>query len=582
MTRAVLVAVLAALAVADGAAQTARGDASTRQLKVGEQMTYTVTVEGGRGRGLDAPLASGALRLVSRQPVLDNTVSFNGVTERRVAWAYEGVRAGAGRIAATRVGVGGRVVSLPAVTVTVARGAPAAAPGAASADDELFARAEPGRRTAYVGQQVGVDYVLYFDAGIQPRQTTPAGTWDAAGFWREEMDVPATYPRSVTRGGLAYEAVTIRRIALFPTRPGELTLAPMAFSVDLLRTASAFGNDPFGPFFSPFSSRFDEVEVTAPAATVTVRPLPAGAPPSFAGAVGAFTLTASADRRQLAVGEPVEIRLTIAGTGNVATVDAPEIEAPAGFDAYDPEVDRETFRGATPLRSVKTFLYTLVPQGGGRFEIPAVAWSYFDPARKRYETLRTDPVTLVVDGPALAAAPAAVGPDAPAGLIAAADWRRPLGSGPWLWALLIGGLALPALAAGLVAAARAGRRRLDADTPARRQRRTDAAVRQRLAEARQRDGAAAYAEVERAVHVALDERYGIASGALARDALDRALADRGAPDALRARLASLLAACEQGQYAPGLPGALRAADAAAEAEALVEDLSARPRRSVLA
>ena len=176
---------------------------------------------------------------------------------------------GTSQIGRLYVRVGGRSVSIDPVTVTVQRGPPATAdpaPNAAGGRSDLFARAEPSRETAYVGQQVLVDYTLYFDPSVQPRQTTPVGTWDAAGFWREEMDVPATYPHAVTLGGEPYEAVTIRRLALFPTRAGTLELAPMAFSVDLLRS---FGTDPFGPFFSPFSSRYDEEEVTAPATTVT-------------------------------------------------------------------------------------------------------------------------------------------------------------------------------------------------------------------------------------------------------------------------------------------------------------------------
>lgn len=569
-------AVLAALVLAAGAtrAQSADAVASTRQLSVGEQMTYTLTIRGGLGSGIQAPLATGGLRLLSRQPTLDITTSFNGETERRLAWSYEGVRPGAGRIGRITVRVGGQSIPIDPVLVTVQPGASVAAPGAQappSGSSELFARAEVGRQTAYVGQQVVVDYVLYFEPSVQPRQTAPVGTWDAAGFWREEMDVPATYPRSVTLGGQPYEAVTIRRIALFPTRSGELTLAPMQFSVDLLRTMRSFGNDPFGPFFSPFSSRYEEEEVTAPAATITVRDLPDGAPADFSGAVGQFELSSQINQRRVNAGEAVELLLSLSGTGNVATVEAPEIQAPPGFDAYDPKEDRQLARGAEPLRGVKTFTYTLVPQGGGTFEVPPVTWSYFDPTDGQYKTLRSDPVEIVVDGPALdAAAPVAVGPDAPAALLTEADWQRPPGSVGWLWALLGGGLALPALAAGLFLAARVGRQRLDADTPERRRRRAGADVRRRLDAARGLTGSAAYAEVERATHAFLADRFGIPAATLPRADLDRALADM--PDDLRTRTLVLLDVCQRGQYAPGLPGGLSPDATVAEAEATLDAL----------
>ena len=582
-----LLALAALAAAAPVAAQSVDAVASTQQLRVGEQMTYTVTIQGGLGSGVQAPSASGALRLLSRQPTLDVTTSINGETERRLAWSYEGVRPGAGQIGGVEVRVGGRRIALDPVTVTVVRGAPAAAPptAAPAVSSGLFVRAELSRQTAYVGQQVVVDYVLYFEPDVQPRQTAPVGTWDAAGFWREEMDVPATYPRAVTLGGEPYEAVTIRRVALFPTRAGELTLAPMTFSVDLLRTMRSFGNDPFGPFFSPFSSRYDEEEVTAPAVSIAVRDLPAGAPPSFSGAVGQFTLTSQVDRRRVDAGDAVEVQVAIAGDGNVATIEAPTLEVPAGVDVYDPAEDREIGRGAEPLRGVKTFIYTLVPQGGGTVEVPPVTWSYFDPTDGQYKTLRSDPVEILVDGPALAAgATTASGPDAPAALLTTADWRRPPGSVGWLWAVLGGGLALPIAAAGLLAAARAGRQRLEADTPARRRRRAGPEVQRRLADARERTGSGVYAEVERATHAFLADRFGIPSATRSRADLDRALDRAGVPLDLRTRTLDVLDACGRGQYAPGLPGGLSPEAVVTEAEATLDALDrvgGTPRRAGL-
>ena len=582
--RLALVALAAVMLVGTAHAQSADAVASTRQLRVGEQMTYTLTLRGGRGRNPQAPAASGSLRLLSRQPTLDITTSFNGETERRLAWTYEGVRPGTGTIRPLTVSVGGRVVSIDAVTVTVLRGAPTAVPGVPtpSAREELFARPELGRRTAYVGQQVVVDYVLYFEPNLQPRQTAPVGTWDAAGFWREEMDVPATYPRSVSLGGRPYEAVTIRRIALFPTRSGQLELAPMDFSVDLLRTLRSFGNDPFGPFFSPFSSRYDEEEVTAPAATIEVRDLPAGAPADFSGAVGQFDLTSQVDRRTLDAGGAVELQVAISGTGNVATVEAPALQTPPGFDVYDPKEDRDISRGAEPLRGIKTFTYTLVPQGGGTFEIPPVTWSYFDPTDDQYKTLRSAAVELTVSGPALATGtPVATGPNAPAGLLTAPDWRRAPGSVGWLWVVLGGGLALPIVVGGLLWAARAGRQRLEADTPDRRRRRAGADVQRRLGEARHLRGAAAFAEIERATHAFLADRFGIRAAARSRADLDRALAEADISDALRTQTLDLLDACQRGQYAPGL-GGLSPDAAVAEAETTLGALDRlgrrRPRR----
>ncbi|WP_412062141.1 BatD family protein [Rubrivirga sp. IMCC45206] len=567
--RALVPLLLAALLAVGAAAQSASASLSATRIQVGETVTYTVTLAGGRGERVGPPLATGALELVSRQPVLDAMTSFNGQVERRVAWIYRATRPGTGRVARFRASVAGVPVSAPAQSVLVVGGAPVASPRAApSGGRELFIRAEPSRRTAVVGQQIVVDYVLYFEPQVQPRETSPVGTWDAPGAWREEMDVGPAYPRPTTVGGAPYEAVTIRRVALFATRAGTLTLAPMTFSVDLLRTDRSFSNDPFAPFFSPFTRRLEDREVIAPEATVEVRALPDGAPDSFTGAVGQFQLRTTLPAVAADAGEAVRVRVDITGTGNIATLDAPELAVPPGVDAYDPKSEQELFRGGQTLRGVKTFDYTLVPQGGGTLDIPSAPWTYFDPADGQYKTLRTEPIRVDVDGPALLSTPAPGA--APADLLTSADWSRRTAAPGWLWGVLGGGLALPALAGGLFLAARAGRRRLDADTPDKRRRRARADAARRLAEARGLAGPEGYAAVEGAVRGYLSERLD-APAVASPDDLAATLA--AAPPALRDQTLAVLADATRGRFAPGL-GAPPAAALADRAESLLTDLDA--------
>ncbi len=555
-------------------AQSVSSDVSSRAAVVGETITYTVTLRGGRGDRVGAPLATGALELVSRSPILDATTIINGETERQLAWAYRARRPGTGQIRPFRALVNGSPVTAPGATVAVANvsGVPSSRTPTSPAvgRDALFVRAEPSRQTAYVGQQIVVDYVLYFEPEIQPRQTAPIGTWDAAGAWREEMDVPTAYPRPATINGRPYEAVTIRRIALFPTRNGTLDLAPMQFTIDLVRiTGGGRSSDPFAPFFSPFSQRFEDREVTAPAASVEVRALPDGAPAAFAGAVGDFSLTTTVDDRRVQAGEPVRVQVAIRGTGNTALLEAPALQPPPGVDVYDPKEDREAFRSSEPLRGIKTFAYTFVPQGGGDFEIPPAPFVYFDPADGRYKTLETDAVAVEVSGDALSAAPAQ-GPDAPAALALEADWQRPRGRGTWLWGLLGGGLALPLVAAGLFLGVRRGREKLEADTPAKRRRRARSVSRQRLEDARRLSPAQGFAEVERALEAYLTDRSGTPPGP--------AFVDADVPDDLRPDLTALVTDLERGQFAPGMAPALETV--IDRADALVSALEDRPVRSL--
>ena len=557
--------------------QSATSTISDRTIRVGETVTFTVTMRGGAARRVGPPLASGALRLASQAPILDNTITFNGETERTVAWAYVGTREGTGRIGRFRAQVGGRSVAASGFSVTVQQAPAGSASGAGSrvpamGDRELVVRAEPSRRTAVVGQQVVVDYVLYFEPQVQPRQTAPVGTWDAPGAWREEMELSTAYPRPARLDGRALEAVTIRRIALFPTRSGTLELAPMEFSVDLLRTDRSFSNNPLAPFFSPFRQRVEDREVTAPGVSIEVNDLPPGAPPSFRGAVGDFSLSSRVGDGAVEAGQAVDLSVTIRGDGNLATLEAPALEVPPGVDVYDPAADQELFRSGSRLNGVKTFDYTLVPQGGGTFDVPAAPWTYFDPADGTYKTLRVDPVEIEASGDPLAAA-VPDDPDGPAGLMTEAEWVRSSGRPVWLWGVLGGGLALPALAFLALVGVRRGRERLTADTPEKRSRRAGSAASARLGEARRQAGPAAAAEAERAVRAFLGDRFGLRPVPLAADGLDAALAERGVPADLRDRTRAVLAEATRAQFAPGL-GDL---DLAA-AEAVLADLDAVPRQ----
>lgn len=550
-------------------------------VRVGERVAYTLTVRGATVASLAAPPATGGLRPTQQLPTSDVQTQVNGQTRREITWTYEATHVGPARVGPYRASVGGgRVLEVAAASVRVDGGAVISTPGTVIAApgerSDLFARLELSRTSAVVGQQVVADVVLYFLPSLQPRQTMVTGSWDAPGFWREEMDLASTVPRPVTVGGRAYEAVTLRRLGLFPTRAGRLELPPMQFSVDLVRFDAY--DDPFGGFFRPFSSGYEQRDVATPAASVDVASLPAGAPAGFGGAVGQFAMSAAPVARAVAAGDPVQIRVSVAGTGNVATLDAPALRPPPGVDAFRPRDEATVDRSGSEVRGDKTFTYTLVPQGGGRFDVPPAVWSYYDPEAGEYRTLRTDTLRLDVAGAPAAgsAAPAAVAGEA-AGLLAAPGWSRPGLPVGVLWAVLGVGLGAPALTLAGAALARRRQRDASADTPEMRRRHALARARQRLDAARRLRGPEAYAAAERAVHAFLSDRYGLAATGLDRDALGLALDAHGVPAA--PRLLALAGALDAGQFAPGLAPLTEAAalDESASALALA-DGAAAPRR----
>jgi len=286
--------------------------------------------------------------------------------------------------------------------------------------------------------------------------------------------------------------------------------------------------------------------------SLEVKPLPAGAPPGFESVnVGRFKLEAALSEPRVAAGQPVAVRITAAGEGNVRALALPRLPAIPGAKAFDPTSSDKVAPKGGRMGGARTLETVLVPERTGELVIPALEWPTFDPRTARYEIARTQELRVAV-GPGAPGEPAAA-----AGTNALAAGLRPIRADgelarpsppPWRSPLFAALLVIPPLAvAGLALAGRL-RARAGAST-ARRLRAAARAARRRLAAARRhltRDNPGFLAEVERALVGYAGDRLGRSAAGLTRDALAGALAGAGAPPrAVRA----LLAALEQGDAA---------------------------------
>jgi hypothetical protein len=171
--------------------------------------------------------------------------------------------------------------------------------------------------------------------------------------------------------------------------PGEWTLQSPSLR---FAYATSFRTDAFGDR-TP-QDRRDET-LSGAAWTVLVEPLPeVGRPPGFSGAVGSFAVSATAEPRELAVGESAKLELTISGAGDLARCAVPRLERAEGLRAQG-WVD-ELRPGA------RVITYDLVAASAGPTAIPAIEFSYFDPAPPgTYRVATTEPIPLKVNGGAM-------------------------------------------------------------------------------------------------------------------------------------------------------------------------------------
>jgi hypothetical protein len=121
-----------------------------------------------------------------------------------------------------------------------------------------------------------------------------------------------------------------------------------------------------------------------------------GRPESFSGAIGQFTLRSSANPKKASSGEPVNLTLTVEGRGNFDAITAPALTGTEGWRTYAP---KENFRAADGIGygGSKTFEVSMVARED-RTSTPGAEFSFFDPLKKTYVTLKADPIAVVAAG----------------------------------------------------------------------------------------------------------------------------------------------------------------------------------------
>ncbi|NLF71641.1 MAG: protein BatD [Candidatus Anammoximicrobium sp.] len=226
--------------------------------------------------------------------------------------------------------------------------------------------------------------------------------------------------------GKRFTVVTATR-TLIPDRVGEFPLAPIIASVRKV-TQWARDRSPFGDLDSGFGgSLFRDLmgDRRRPASTelvrasgepqqIVVQPFPLeGRPASFAGAVGkGFAIDVTADRTVVRVGDPIRLAVTLRGDGNLDNASLPPLSADGGMNPDQfrlPEgeiagtMSEGSDKSAKPGVSkkpdsvpAKQFQVSVRVTDESVSEIPALAYSWFDPDSQTYQTTRSKPIALRV------------------------------------------------------------------------------------------------------------------------------------------------------------------------------------------
>ncbi len=257
-----------------------------------------------------------------------------------------------------------------------------------NANEAFFVRAEVDKTTAYIGEQIFVNWYLYTRGEIY--QLDRLKFPELKNFWKEDVE-PAPnliYENEIVNGTMFRKAL-LASYAIFPIKDGTLAVDEYKIRAQVAMPVPGFGGFSFGkPYvYSRSSERIP----------ITVMELPeSGKPPTFSGAVGIYDIQMTVDQQSIVQWKPFNLRVRFEGEGNAKLIDQPDIKFPDSFDAYDVKTDAKFFKSG---KSYKEFIIQLVPKVSGEITIPPVELSYFDTQTRQY-TIRASQSLVINVTPA--------------------------------------------------------------------------------------------------------------------------------------------------------------------------------------
>jgi len=395
--------VLLALLGCDARAQqaTATAEISPNPIAPNQIATYTITIDGGNPTGvpnLQLPPALGLTGGVSSQ----NEISIvNGVQSLtcRFSWPITGTQEGNFVIPAQEVSVGSTLIKTNEVQIQVAAGAQAPKPGGVDANQnnglgqmEPILQLRMAKTEFYQGEIVPITATLYLPRALQLRRL---GLIEVEKTDLAIQRFPQQAEQSLeTLGNIRYIALTFNS-SLSALKPGKMKVGPAKSEIIVDIPTNNSRGFPFG--FMQMDQR--KLTISASEISINVLPLPTeGRPKNFSGAVGDFTMSATTSNKEVMVGDPVAVDVTIEGQGNFDALDAPVLAEPAGWKTYPPKrfnVDTGDPNTADLMNRRVGFNQIVVPEKV-MAAVPPFEFSFFSPRTKQYTHLRSQPIPISI------------------------------------------------------------------------------------------------------------------------------------------------------------------------------------------
>jgi hypothetical protein len=252
-------------------------------------------------------------------------------------------------------------------------------------EEKHFGMLITSKKVVYVGEPVVLSGKVYFDGHIV----------DVGDFQPYKMNLmahktdlrPDKVNLSVSReeyGGKSYQTIPLFEDLIIPQQAGVYTFSPFNINIGFQR----------GFFEQGFKL------VKSNETTISVIPLPNGAPVGFKGAVGNYTAKINYDvKPSMQVGDIIGVRVSIEGNGNINLLKALELNLPDGIVLYgDPKVENNVKVSRNGAQGTINYEFVAQIEKGGKYSFKPFEFAFFNPETKRYQNVNVPKLHFEASG----------------------------------------------------------------------------------------------------------------------------------------------------------------------------------------
>lgn len=262
-------------------------------------------------------------------------------------------------------------------------------------NDDIELNIDISKNEIYLNEPISVEFKLLFNPKINVTNLGEIDSPEFNNFWSQNIKIPRLEIKSTSYKGQRYNYVTWKKTLLFPQKTGNLDLLPL--TLDVTVDVPTNRRDFFGNIIYTQTSK----KVSSRKRTIKVKDFPTkDKPESFNGAVGKFDISLLSSKSELKATESFQLELKVTGNGNLKLFSLPDIIVPSSLEKYDPEFKENIKSSISGMNGQISNTYTIVPQFKGKYPIPPVEFSYFNPENEKYMIIKTsESIVDVTEGP---------------------------------------------------------------------------------------------------------------------------------------------------------------------------------------